>query len=89
MPENAAGAFRETYAELYERHLVPLLFAPYAGILADRARALYPRSVLEIAAGTGILTQELARTLPVGVRITATDLHQPMIDLREGQIMLF
>lgn len=79
-PRDAAGAFRSTYAELYDHYLAPLLFAPYAGILADRAKALTPHSVLEIAAGTGALTQELARTLPAGVAITATDLNQPMID---------
>jgi SAM-dependent methyltransferase len=80
MSEDEAGAFGSTYAELYDRYLVPLLFAPYAGILADRAKALAPHSVLETAAGTGVLTQELARVLPTGVTITATDLHQPMID---------
>ena len=59
MPEDADAAFRATYAELYDRHLVPLQFAPYAGYLADRVKAHKPRSVLETAAGTGILTQAL------------------------------
>ena len=44
---------------------------------------LGPRNILEIAAGTGIATRELAQTLPAGVPITATDLNQPMID-RQG-----
>ena len=80
MPEDTEAAFRATYAELYDRHLVPLLFAPYAGYLADRVKAHKPRSVLETAAGTGILSQALAQTLPAEVAITATDLNQPMID---------
>jgi len=80
MREDADRAFRATYAELYDRHLVPLLFAPYAGYLADRAKALKPRSVLETAAGTGVLAKTLARHLPDDVPITATDLNQPMID---------
>jgi SAM-dependent methyltransferase len=74
-----SGAFQQTYAELYDRHLVPLLFAPYAPVLADSAKTLAPRNVLELAAGTGIATRELARALPEA-RITATDLNQPMID---------
>src|SRR5215469_9335786 len=78
MSEDAA--FRATYAELYDRHLVPLLFAPYAGYLADRVKAHKPRSVLETAAGTGVLSQALAQALPAEVTITATDLNQPMID---------
>ena len=80
LPEDADAAFRATYAELYDRHLVPLLFAPYAGYLAGRVNALKPSSVLETAAGTGILTHALVRVLPAEVPIVATDLHQPMID---------
>jgi ubiquinone/menaquinone biosynthesis C-methylase UbiE len=80
MTGDTGGAFRATYAELYDRHLVPMLFAPYARMLADRATAFGPRSILETAAGTGIVTQELARTFSAGVSITATDLNQPMID---------
>ena len=80
MAEDADAPFRATYAELYDRYLVPLLFAPYAGYLAERVKEHKPRSVLETAAGTGILSRALARALPVGVAITATDLNQPMID---------
>lgn len=76
-------AFSGSIPLLYERLLVPLLFRPYALDLAERAGRLGPRSVLEIAAGTGALTRELARALPAEVPITATDLNQPMIDLAE------
>jgi SAM-dependent methyltransferase len=85
MPEDTNAAFKTTFAELYDRHLVPLLFAPYARYLADRVRALGPRSVLETAAGTGVLTQALALALPDEVAITATDLNQPMIDLARAK----
>jgi SAM-dependent methyltransferase len=80
LPEDSDAAFRATYAELYDRHLVPLLFAPYARYLADRVKAHRPGSVLETAAGTGILSQALVQALPAEVAITATDLNQPMID---------
>ncbi len=80
MPEDTDAAFRATYAELYDRYLVPLLFAPYARCLADRVKALKPRRVLETAAGTGILTNALVQTLPAETAITATDMNQPMID---------
>jgi SAM-dependent methyltransferase len=80
MPEDPDAAFRATYAELYDRYLVPLNFAPYSGHLAERARVLKPRRVLETAAGTGILTDALVQTLQVETSITATDLNQPMID---------
>jgi SAM-dependent methyltransferase len=56
------------------------MFAPYAVVVAERVRELSPRRVLETAAGTGIVTEALARTLPPQVTITATDLNQAMIE---------
>jgi len=82
MSDDTTGAFKTTYAELYDNHLVPLLFAPYAKVLSARSKMLAPRNILETAAGTGIVTRELARALP-RVPITATDLNQPMIDRAE------
>lgn len=64
---------------LYEQLLVPLIFAPYAADLAARAAALQPRSVLEIAAGTGVVTRALARLLPLDCEIVATDLNPAML----------
>ena len=80
MADNKADAFRTSYAELYDRYLVPLQFTPYAIVTAERAKAFGPRSILELAAGTGIASQELARILSPDVTITATDLNEPMID---------
>ena len=40
----------------------------------------HPSRVLEIAAGTGVVTRQLATTLPPGVSIVATDLNQTMLD---------
>jgi SAM-dependent methyltransferase len=65
----------------YETHLVPLIFAPYAGDMANRVAARSPARVLEIAAGTGVVTRKLASVLPEDVSIIATDLNQPMLDL--------
>jgi ubiquinone/menaquinone biosynthesis C-methylase UbiE len=42
--------------------------------------------VLETAVGTGVVTRELARILPLGVAITATDLNEPMIALAQANI---
>jgi SAM-dependent methyltransferase len=65
---------------LYERYLVPLIFESYAIDLAGRATALRPARVLEIAAGTGVVTRQLAARLPAAAAIVATDLNQPMLD---------
>src|SRR4029450_10161688 len=37
--------------------------------------------ILELACGTGIVTRHLARALPPGAALTATDLNQAMLDL--------
>jgi SAM-dependent methyltransferase len=66
--------------EIYESFLVPLIFAPYAGDLARRAALRRPKQVLELAAGTGVVTRAMAEALPLSTQITATDLNQPMID---------
>ena len=68
MSEDMTGAFKATYAELYDRHLVPMLFAPYAPILAERAKMLGPRNILEIAAGTGIATGSWRRPCRLACR---------------------
>jgi SAM-dependent methyltransferase len=64
--------------EVYDRCLGPALFAPCAQQLAKIAAAHAPLSVLELAAGSGILTAELVRTLS-SAQITATDLNRDMV----------
>jgi hypothetical protein len=56
--------FTESFAEVYDRYLVPMDFATHGRRLAERVAVLGPRSVLETAAGTGVVTRELARILP-------------------------
>ena len=80
MSSDKVAAFAGTLAEFYDRYIVPLNFAPYAEVVADRVKALLPRRVLETAAGTGVVTEALARILPTHVTITATDLNEPMIE---------
>jgi SAM-dependent methyltransferase len=64
--------------EAYERWLVPTVFGPFAGDLAARVAARAPARVLEVAAGTGALTRELADAIP-DAEITATDLNEAMV----------
>ena len=72
--------FSGSIPRLYDTYLVPLIFESYA---ADLARRLALRSlsrVLEIAAGTGVVTRALASALPENVSVVATDLNQAMLD---------
>jgi SAM-dependent methyltransferase len=71
--------FAGSIPELYERYLVPMIFEPYAKDLAERLTTLPLRRVLEVAAGTGVVTRAIASALPASVAIVATDLNQPML----------
>lgn len=69
----------------YERYMVPLLFRPYAELLAQRAVEMLPSRILETAAGTGVVTAALASALPQS-EIIATDLNQAMLDVAATRV---
>ncbi len=73
-------SFSGSMPEFYDRYLVPFQFEPFARDLADRLGEMQRGEVLEIAAGTGVVTRALARALPQAVRITATDLNPAMLE---------
>src|SRR6186997_1658645 len=72
--------FAGSIPENYDRYMVPLIFEPYARDMAQKASALSPKAVLEIAAGSGVVTRALAPKLSPDARYIATDLNQPMLD---------
>jgi SAM-dependent methyltransferase len=65
--------------EAYERWLAPAVFRPFAVDIARRVSATAPQRVLELAAGTGVLTRELVAAL-ASAEIVATDLNDAMVD---------
>ena len=76
----ASAAFTGSIPQIYERLLVPMIFTPYAIDLSQRAAARKPGRVLEIAAGTGVVTRQLAQRLPPATAIVATDLSSAMLE---------
>ena len=72
--------FTGSIPKLYDTYLVPLIFEPYATDLVNRLRSRSLSRILEIAAGTGVVTRALASVLPESVAIVATDLNQAMLD---------
>ena len=84
---DADKVFTGAIPKIYETHLVPLIFQPYAVDLVTRLASRSLSCVLETAAGTGVVTRQMARVLPESVSIIATDLNQPMLDFaREIEI---
>ncbi|WP_018240186.1 class I SAM-dependent methyltransferase [Ensifer sp. BR816] len=82
----ADKVFAGAIPEIYERLMVPLIFEPYAIDLAERVARLKPLDVLEIAAGTGIVTRMLAPKLDIEAQFVATDLNQPMLDVAHARL---
>jgi SAM-dependent methyltransferase len=74
------NVFAGSVPELYETHLVPLIFEPYAADLKTRIASMNASAILEIAAGTGVVTRALATVATDGMSIVATDLNQAMLD---------
>ena len=72
--------FSGSISKIYETFLVPLIFEPYAMDMVNRLASRNLSRVLEIAAGTGVVTRALASVLPERVSIIATDLNQAMLD---------
>lgn len=71
--------------DIYDRYMVPLLFQPYAEDMARRVAALNPSSVLETAAGSGVVTRALAPHLASGARYVVSDLNPPMLERARSQ----
>ena len=72
--------FTGSIPRIYDEFLVPLIFEPYAVDLVQRVCSRPLSGILEIAAGTGVVTRALASGLPGGVSIVASDLNRAMLD---------
>jgi SAM-dependent methyltransferase len=85
VPDEASRVWEADMSAAYDEYLVPAVFRPYAEDLAARVARHKPRAVLELAAGTGVLTRAMMASLP-GVQIIATDLNVAMVDVGAAQV---
>ncbi|MEJ7686566.1 MAG: methyltransferase domain-containing protein [Variovorax sp.] len=72
--------FTGSIPTFYDTLMVPLIFEAYAADMAKIAAAFSPGSVLETAAGSGVVTRALAPKISADARYVVTDLNQPMLD---------
>ena len=80
MVDQADGVFAGSIPDIYDEYLVPLIFEQYAEDLAARTRALNPKSVLEVAAGSGVVPRAVAPVLEPGAEYVVTDLNVAMLE---------
>ncbi len=69
----------------YDEDLGPVMFVDYAADMARRAAESRPGTVLELAAGTGILTRQLRDAIPADSHIMATDLNDAMLTVAQAK----
>ena len=72
--------FAGSMPQFYDTLMVPLIFEDYAANMAELVAESSPVSVLETAAGSGVVTRALSPRLGVGARYVVTDLNQPMLE---------
>jgi len=85
MAEGSERLWVGSMPEVYDRCLGPVVFGPFAADLARRVAARSPGRVLELAAGTGVLTRELVAALD-GAEVVATDLNEAMVEYARHQV---
>lgn len=69
----------------YDNGLGPNIFVDYADKLSNLCCNGDAKNVIELAAGTGILSRKLRNKLSADCRLMVTDLNQPMLDVAKGK----
>ena len=80
-----SARFVGSIPENYDKGLGPHIFHDYADDLARRVAALNPKTVLELAAGTGIVTRRLRDALAHDCDLLASDLNPPMLEVAKAK----
>lgn len=82
---SATSTFSGSVPNTYHNFLGPLIFDAYArdivARLAPLLKAKPDARILELACGTGIVTNLIAHALPSGASLLATDISEPMLNL--------
>lgn len=74
------AVFSGSIPKFYDTLMVPLIFEAYAANMAQLVAGSSPVSVLETAAGSGVVARALAPKLGAAARYVVTDLNQPMLE---------
>jgi ubiquinone/menaquinone biosynthesis C-methylase UbiE len=65
--------------EVYERHMVPAIFGPWAPLLVAQAALHTGERVLDVACGTGVLTRLAATQVGITGNVVGLDLNPGML----------
>lgn len=73
--------FGGSVADAYQRYLEPVIFRPWAERLVSFVGVEEGHSVLDVAAGTGVVSREAATRVGPGGRVIASDISEAMLGL--------
>jgi SAM-dependent methyltransferase len=82
---NNSASFIGDIPSHYDAGLGPNIFFDYADMIAKRSGEKTASSVVELAAGTGIVSRRLRDTLSPETRLVVTDLNAPMLDIAKSK----
>ena len=81
-PDQRTTAFvSSSVPENYERHLVPVLFLPWAELMVDSVGVRPGDAVLDVASGTGVVARLAAARAGASGRVLASDVSGAMLAL--------
>lgn len=69
----------------YDKGLGPVIFHDYADRLVEHCSAERAADVIEMAAGTGIVSRKLRDHLDPTAALTVTDLNRPMLEIAQSK----
>jgi ubiquinone/menaquinone biosynthesis C-methylase UbiE len=72
-------AYGGSAAEIYERHMVPAIFGPWAEDLLALATPLPGERVLDVACGTGVVARLVAQRVGPSGTVVGFDLNPGML----------
>jgi ubiquinone/menaquinone biosynthesis C-methylase UbiE len=84
--EKEAFRFSGEAVKNYDSLLGPFLFEPYGKYIASLIPSSGINNVLEIACGTGRLTNHLYKQMPHSAKLTATDISPDMMELAKEKL---
>lgn len=79
MAQNAQWQVTGSAPEVYEKELVPAIFAPWAPIVIDLAHPQQGDRVLDVACGTGIIARLVANRVGPTGEVVGVDLNPGML----------
>ena len=86
MPKQERWQLAGTAPEIYERHLVPAIFGPWAPVLVTLASPQPGESLLDVACGTGVVARLAARHVGTSGRVTGLDLNPGMLAVARASL---